>query len=159
MKPHWMLRVAWVTILLSAGTAHAAGVLYKKSVQAPVDEVYEALHEALEAHRMWVVFEADIGANIARFRDQWGEDYNRNGLEAIRVLVVCNGWYANRVGNEDPDMLALCPQRVTVIHRGGRTTVLFVRPTVVAGSSPAGKVLAEVEDAIVAAIDEATAGP
>jgi len=55
----------------------------------------------------------------------------------------------------DPSMLALCPQRLTIIHKQGVSTVLFVRPSQIAGDSPAKSVLAELEEEVIAAIREA----
>ena len=64
-------------------------------------------------------------------------------------------WYVNQVANLDPEMLALCPLRLTVTARDGVTRVRFVRPTAIAGDSPARPVLQEVETTIIAAIREA----
>ncbi len=146
----------WLVIGLLFGalaSARAYPALYKAETDAPLEQVYPRVHAALEAHRFFVVFEVDIGANLARFAERWGDDYNRNHLGGIRSLVVCNGWYANQVSNRDPDMLALCPMRLTLIERDGHTSVLFVRPTAAAAGSPALPVLREVEDTIIEAIE------
>lgn len=144
----WLL--AWV--LGSAAMAAEPGI-YRRELPAPVERVYPAVYQALEAARFWVVFEADILGNIARFKEDWGEDYNRAGLEAARVLVVCNGWFSNRVTGADPDLLALCPLRVGFYQRDGRTVVVFARPTVAAQGSPGLPVVAEVEQQVIGAID------
>lgn len=144
-------------VFVSTGAWSSSTGVYEKAVSAPLDRTYEAVYEALEEARFWVVYEIDMGANLARFADKWGEDYNRSGLEGIRVMVVCNGWQANRVANADPALLAFCPLRVTLIHREGETRVLFARPTRIAGDSPAGPVLQEVEQTIVEAIDAGAA--
>ena len=112
---------------------------------------------ALEEARFWVVFEVDLGGNLASFAERWGEDYNRNALSGIRSVVVCNGWYANQVGNADPDLLALCPLRVNLVEKDGVTRILFARPTVIAQGSPAIGVVKEIEDAIKAALEAAVA--
>ena len=82
-----------------------------------------------------------------------GDDYNRNKLDSIRSLIFCNGWYANRVGNADPKMLALCPMHITVTHKKGITSVLYVRPSQVAKDSPASKVATELEQDVVRIIN------
>ena len=81
------------------------------------------------------------------------DDYNRNKLDSIRSLIFCNGWYANRVGNADPKMLALCPMHITVTHKKGITSVLYVRPSQVAKDSPASKVATELEQDVVRIIN------
>ena len=86
------------------------------------------------------------------FAERWGEDLNRNALGGIRSIVVCNAWYANQVSNADPDLLALCPLRVSLVEKDGVTRVLFARPTVTAAGSPGIAVVEEVERAIEAAL-------
>ncbi len=49
-------------------------------------------------------------------------------------------------------MLGLCPLHLTLFEKDGKTTALFNRPTVIAGNSPAYKLLAEVERDVIAAI-------
>ena len=143
------------TVLLSTwlATAGAApGGIHKVEVRAPLDVTYKAVYTALEEARFWVVFEADIGRNIAGFAERWGEDYNRNGLEGMRSMVACNGWYANKVTNADPDLAALCPLRVSLVHKNGVSSILFVRPTVAAAGSPGLPVVQEVEDIVIKAL-------
>ena len=130
--------------------------VYVSEVQATLDSTYQAVFEALEEARFWVVFEADMGAQMARFADKWGNDYNRQGLDGIRTMVACNAWWTNRVANADPDMLAFCPLRVALTHKGGVTRVMFERPTLMAAGSPALPVMQEIEDELKAAVDSAT---
>jgi uncharacterized protein (DUF302 family) len=86
--------------------------------------------------------------------ERWGEDYNRNGLERIRSMVFCNAWWANRVANADPDMLALCPLHLSLTHKDGETTVVFLRPDVIARGSAAEAVSKELTELVVAAIEQ-----
>jgi uncharacterized protein (DUF302 family) len=148
----------WITlavILLSASIAQATDPVFRISREAPLQETYDKVYRELETNRFFVVFEADIGRNISRFAEKWGEDYNRSGLEGIRAMVVCNAWYTNQVANRDPDMLALCPLSVTLIHKNGVTTALFARPTITAAGSEAEPVLREVETEIVRTLEKA----
>jgi uncharacterized protein (DUF302 family) len=142
-------------LLLLAPQAYAQSSVFQASASLPLDEAYQRVYQALEKNRFWVVFEANIGKNIAGFADKWGEDYNRQQLEGIRSMVFCNGWYANQVSNKDPAMLALCPMRLTLIHKDGQSTVLFARPTVIAINSPAHGVLQELEDEVIASLNAA----
>ena len=69
-------------------------------------------------------------------------------------MVFCNGWYANKVSNLDPDMLGFCPLHLSLIERDGETTVLFNRPSVIAKDSPAKDVFIEIESEVIEAIDK-----
>lgn len=129
--------------------------IIKKTANLTLDEAYTLVYQELEERNFYVVFETNIGKNISRFAEKWGDDYNRNNLSGIRSIVFCNGWYANKVGNADPDMLALCPMRLSVIEQDGKATVLFVRPTVIGKNSPALPVLEEIEKTVVDAINSA----
>lgn len=140
-------------VMFSMQSSMAADTVFKLTLDAPADEVYDKVYKALEAERFYVVFEPDIGKNIAGFAKRWGENYNRNGLTSLRSMVFCNGWYANEVSNRDPDMLGLCPLHVTVYGRDGNTSVLFNRPTVIAADSPALPVLQELEQTVIQALE------
>ena len=151
-----MIKIIGLLLMLMVVSAvEAEPVVYRQSVDRPLNTVYAKLYDALESRRLFVVFEPNIGENLAGFAERWGEDYNRSALEGIRSMVFCNAWYANQVSNRDPHMLALCPLSVTLIHKAGTTTALFVRPTAAARGSPAEAVLREVEGEVIAAIEEA----
>ncbi len=149
----------FAALLLLFALPLQAGQSTIRSVEAraPVDAVYKALYRELEARRLFVVFEADIGGTLAGMAERLGEDYNRNHLEAVRSLVVCNAWYANKVSNLDPEMLALCPLRLTVVHKAGMTRILFAPPSVHAAGSPALPVIREIEGKVVEAMQAAVA--
>jgi len=149
-----MKRQLWAVLLLVLPlcvSAAPAGVL-RLDARAPMMETYKAVTAALEGARFWVVYEVDLGSNLAGFAERWGEDLNRNKLDEIRSIVVCNAWYANQVSNADPDLLALCPLRVNLVEKDGVTRVLFARPTVIAEGSPGMAVVQEIEDVISKAL-------
>ena len=128
--------------------------VYKHQINKPVSEVYDSIYKSLEDARFFVVFEPNIGANLTRFAEKWGADYNKNKLTEIRSMVFCNGWYANQVSNQDPDMLGFCPLHISLIEKEGRTTVLFNRPSVMTGNSPAQALLRKIELEVIAAIEK-----
>lgn len=136
-----------------------APAILRLDAKAPLERTYQAVSTALEEARFWVVFEADLGASMAGFAERWGEDLNRNALDGIRSIVVCNAWYANQVSNLDPDMLALCPLHVTLYARDNATRIVFIRPGHVGEGSKAQALLLELEDAVAAAIETAIAPP
>jgi len=128
--------------------------VYIQQVNKPVSAVYDKLYKSLEDANFYVVFEPDIGKNLAHFSEKWGDDYNRNKLSVIRSMVFCNGWYANKVSNLDPNMLGFCPLHLTLIERDGKTTVLFNRPGVMAKNSPAKALLGTIEGEVIEAIQK-----
>lgn len=149
----------WLFAALLAMTGSLTGLaqatppgIHKVTVQAPIQATYDAVYAALEEARFWVVFEANILKNISRFEAKWGEDFNQNKLDAIRSLAVCNGWFANQVGNSDPDLLALCPLRLSLIHKDGVTSVLFAKPSMAAAGSPGIATVRTIEQQIIEAI-------
>lgn len=133
--------------------AEESDYIFEYSVEKPIDEVYQNVYKSLEESRFYVIFEANIGKNLARNAERWGEDYNRNKFEDVRSMIICNPYYANQVMNLDPKMMAMCPLNVTILHKQGITTVLFERLAVIAAGSPAEDILWEVENTIVSAIE------
>lgn len=154
-------RFALVLLMLSVSGVYAEQnadlgnpAVYRQQVNKPVVKVYDQLYKSLEDARFFVVFEPNIGSNLARFSEKWGDDYNRNNITEIRSMIFCNAWYANKVSNLDPDMLGFCPLHLTLIEREGKTTVLFTRPGVIAKNSPAQEVLLKIESEVIEAIQQ-----
>lgn len=144
--------IIFAMMFVSLNVAVAESGVYKQTVNQPMEKVYPAIYKALEDARFYVVFEPFISKNISRFAEKWGEDYNQNKLDGIRSMVFCNGWYANKVSNVDPDMLALCPLSLSLYEKSENTTIVFARPTVFGGQSKAKSVLQEIEEAVTSAI-------
>lgn len=143
----------WTLLGMNYACLAEQNSVYKAEVKADFDVTYKKVYTALENNRFFVVFEPDIGANLANFGTKW-KDYNLNKLNRIKSMVFCNGWYANQVSNADPDMLALCPLHITMTHKGGITKVLFVRPDVVAKGSKAEGVAKDLTEDVIKAINE-----
>ena len=110
--------------------------VYSQQVNKPLSGVYDKVYKVWKM-LVFLWFLSPISEPIFGFAEKWGDDYNRNKLTEIRSMVFCNGWYANKVSNLDPDMLGFCPLHLTLIEREGKTTVLFNRPSVMAQNSPA----------------------
>jgi len=145
-----------VTTLFTALLAHADDrqAIFTAEKKADFETTYKAVYKSLEDNKFFVVLEPDIGANLKRFGKKWGDDYNQNTIERIKSMVFCNGWYANKVSNVDPDMLALCPLHITMTHKQGITKVLFVRPDFVAKGSKSETVATEITEAVIEAIQQ-----
>jgi hypothetical protein len=155
-----MIKIIGVVILVLGGAisnicadTEIRGV-YSQTVNKPVSAVYDEVYKSLEDARFFVVFEPNIGANLTRFSKKWGDEYNQNNLSEIRSMVFCNGWYANKVSNQDPNMLGFCPLHLTLIERDGKTTVLFNRPSVIAQHSPAKVLLMKIESEVIGAVQK-----
>ena len=134
-----------------------SGNIFSMQVAKAGEEVYPAVYKSLEASRFYVIFEANIGKNLARNAERWGEDYNRNNFDMVKSMIICNPYFANQVLNLDPEMMALCPLTVTVLSARGNSTVLFQRLTPIARDSAAADVLWEVENTVITAIENALA--
>lgn len=146
------VRSILLILCISFSLAHADSNIFAYSSDEPITEVYDRVYRSLEDAHFYVVFEPNIGKNLSKFAERWGDEYNRSKLSTIRSMVFCNGWYANQVSNRDPGMLALCPLHMTLIEKDGGTTALFARPAVIAADSPAIDILAELESEVIAAI-------
>lgn len=146
--------IASLICISAAVASDASDGVYRQQVDKPLTEVYDKVYKSLEDARFFVVFEPDIGKNLANFSEKWGDDYNQNQLAAIRSMVFCNGWYANKVSNLDPDMLGFCPLHISLIEKDSHTTVLFNRPSVIAKNSPASELFLRIEKEVIEAIQK-----
>ena len=147
--------IPFLLFLLSFSLSASGGpdAIYEKNTTQDIETFYPRLYKSLESSGFYVIFEANIGKNLARNAEKWGEEYNRRGFEAVRSMVICNPYYANQVLNLDPRLMALCPLTVTVLYREGQSTVLFERLTPLAVGSNAEDILWEVENTIISAIE------
>jgi len=156
-----MIKKMIILFLMFASSYVIAGdeqsAIYSISVEKPGAEVYQAVYKSLEESRFYVIFEANIGKNLARNAERWGDEYNKNKFEFVKSMVVCNPYYTNQVMNLDPEMMSLCPLNITVMSKTGKSTVLFEKLTPVAKGSPAEDVLWEIENTIITAIENAVA--
>lgn len=67
-------------MLLTLAARVASSSLHRVRIAVDVGDVYRTLYRELEACRLFVVFEADIGGTLAGMAERLGEDYNHNGL-------------------------------------------------------------------------------
>ncbi|MCP4598658.1 DUF302 domain-containing protein [Neptuniibacter sp.] len=146
-----ILTLCFVTVLVQASP------VLKLKLEGDFSSNYDKVSQALENKRFYVVFEPNIGGSISNFKERWGDDYNRNGFEEIRSLVFCNPWYVNQVINKDPEMAALCPLSVTLLHKQNTTQLMFLRPSQLKPDSPAQDILQELESDIEKALRESGA--
>ena len=146
-------RLVLLFFIVNASTVYAQNdAVFKITIDKALEKVYTSVYESLEEARFFVVFEPDIGSNLARFSERWGDDYNKNDLTALRSMVFCNAWYANKVSNLDPDLLGLCPLHISLYEKQGVTTILFNRPSTISKNSPAHALIKEIEEQVIEAI-------
>ena len=151
-------KIIILILMLFSSFIHAGedqSAIFSVSAERPGEEVYQSVYKSLEESRFYVIFEANIGKNLARNAERWGDEYNRNKFEFVKSMVVCNPYYTNQVMNLEPEMMALCPLTVTVMHKEGSSTVLFRKLTPTGKGSRAEDVLWEVENTIITAIENA----
>jgi uncharacterized protein (DUF302 family) len=146
-----------IVISLMAVADEDQNAIFSISLERPGEEVYQSVYKSLEESRFYVIFEANIGKNLARNAERWGDDYNKNRFEMVKSMVICNPYYTNQVMNLDPNMMSLCPLNITVLFKQGISTVLFEKLTPLAKGSPAEDVLWEIENTIITAIENALA--
>ena len=146
-----LLRFSLLTVLLFINTTVWAGSssVFTLTVDKPISRVYANMKASIEKSRFYLFYEMNIGKNLAHFSKNWGANYNRNNLTAIRSIIFCNGSYANQVSNKDPKMLALCPLHMTLIEKNGKTSVFFTRPTVISKGSPAHYLFVKLEKDVI----------
>ena len=147
------INVFLILISLVSSSWASSPMVYERQTNSSLEKTYNGVFTSLENNGYYVIFEPNIGKNLEHFKTRWGKDYNVNKLEGIRSMIFCNASYANQVGNADPHMLALCPLHITLIHKAGVTTILFVRPGLVATGSPAEKIALELEQDVIRAIE------
>ena len=155
-----MNRLAWLVCILalacSTARAELASVMHWATGQN-LEMTYNNVYKSLESNSFYVVFEPNIGNNLAGFAERWGEDYNRSQLGGIRAMVFCNAWYTNQISNLEPRLLATCPLHLTLYREGDETHVVFLRPTVAGAGSKAGALLQELETEVSTAVEQGLA--
>ena len=129
--------------------------VYKLSVNQKRDVVYKKLLQSLDENHLVVVSEINI---LQKFKKvglpkMFGDEFNTNNLTAIKAIIACNGYFGNYISNADSAMLALCPIRITVIERNGKTMILYVKPTAVSGNSKANKIIQKLENKVISSIN------
>ena len=144
-------------LLLTLSLSLWADAVYTKHYDAPIEKVYPKLIASFDSAYLIVISEIDILEKFkeAGLPDSFGKNFNTNNLTAIKTIIACNGWFGNAVANSDPEMMAFCPIRVTLIEKEGKTSIMYVRPTVAPKDSKAYPVLQELEQKVIKAIEEA----
>lgn len=149
-----MRKLTFILLFLSVlgAPVQANDALYTRVLHGDFERIYRDIYMGLEKQQFHVVYEAYISNALAKHAAEWGPEYNKNGIEVVRSMVICSPWYANRLLNEDPHMIAVCPINVTLTYKSGTATVLFKKLEVIGTGSPALGVLREMDDKIIGVI-------
>lgn len=83
----------------TANSESAQAPIYDVTVDGDVEASIVSLKQALKAEGFGVLFEANIGASLAKNAERWGDDYNRSQLDPIRSILLCHPKYANQASN------------------------------------------------------------
>ena len=143
-----------LTLLLMLTPLMADGV-YKLTLSEKSTTVYTKLLKSLDENHLIVVSEIDILGKFkkAGLPKKFGKEFNTNNLTAIKAVIACNGYFGNYIANADANMMGLCPVRITLVEKNGKTTILFVKPTSVSGKSKANAMIAKLEAKVISAIN------
>ena len=122
--------------------------MYKLTLNQKSAVVYPKLLASLDEIYLKIVSEIDILEKFkhAGLPKRFGKDFNTNNLTSIKAIIACNGYFGNAIANSDPSMMGLCPVRLTVIEKDGKTTILFVRPSLIAAGSKAEAIAKKLEE-------------
>ncbi len=141
--------------ILFSTSLFASSAIYKVLVKKDFRSALHSIKKTLEDQNLYIISKADISGTLARMKGKLGKDYNKRGYEVAKSIIFCNPFYANDVMNADPDMMALCPLKIMLMTKKGKTTALFVLPSKLAKGSPAKKILVEVENRVKKALKKA----
>ncbi len=126
-------------------------MLYTRHASGSVKDILSRLEQAAVHHRFGVLNTIDLKAKMV----EKGVPFDRECI----IVEVCNPQQAKKVLEQNPVISTSLPCRISIYEDAGRVTVATVKPTVLLDMYPNAESLAsvarEVEDTIVAIIDEA----
>jgi len=136
-------------------TSLLASEIYKKEISLPIEKYYPKLKKAIRANHMNILYELDLLKKFKKsgYAKRFGKDFNKNHLKAVKTLLLCNGYVGNQISNIDPDMMALCPIRLTVISMASGTQVVFIKSDDLAKSRKVQRLLATLDEILIHTID------
>lgn len=86
-----------------------------------VDEVCQAMEEAVPAHKFGIVGIHDLKATMAKKGVEFSNE--------VRVFEICNPMKAKSVLEVDMDLASALPCRISVYQDGGVTKIGMINPT------------------------------
>lgn len=144
-----------VIMIIGLSLSLCAQSVYTKTFDESMDVLYPKVMASFKKAHLMVASEINI---LEKFKEaglpkKFGENFNTNNLTAIKAIIACNGWFGNEVANTDPEMMAFCPVRVTLVEKEGKTSVMYVRASVAPKDSKAYEILQKLEAKVISAIE------
>ena len=141
--------------LLLLGSLLQANEIYTKTITKPFSVYFPELKKSIEKNHMGIIYEFDLVERFKKkgFDKKFGDAFNKNGLDKIVTLLICNGYVGNQVSNIDPNMMALCPIKITVIKKGAQTTITFLKYQNVTQNKEIKELLSTLHKIVINTID------
>ncbi len=128
-------------------------MLYRVTTAKDLETTSTALQEAVARHHFGVLHVHDLTQTMARKGVEFGR--------ACRVFEICNPHQAKRVLEQHIEIATALPCRIAVYEEDGGITLATLRPSLMLSmfgpQAELQRVAVEVEEAIVAIMDEAAA--
>lgn len=125
-------------------------MLYIRESNKSIEEVGAALERAAKERQFGIM----TIHNLRETMQKKGVEFNRD----LRIYEVCNPQQAKRVLEAEPTISTALPCRISVYRADGKTKLATIRPTVQLAMferKDLEQIAKEVEDAIIAIMDEA----
>ena len=144
-----------IIFVLLLATSLFGNEVFKLTIDKNINKIYPQLINALENSHLIVVSEIDILDKFkhAGLPKKFGKEFNTSELTAIKAIIACNGFYGNYISNADPEMMAICPIRITIIEKDGKTTLLFIKPSHLAKDSKALNIVLKLENKVISVLN------
>ena len=152
-----MKKILLVCIFSISLWATSSTNVYKVTYNSSMDTIEKNLLNHFKSSKLVVPWKMDILEEFKKkgLDKKFGKKFNTSNLTSVRTIVACNGKFGNMIMNTDPDMMAYCPIRLTLVEKDGKTTVLFVRPSSAPRDSKAYKILVKLEKKVIKDIEDA----
>ena len=150
----WRMK-RFVLILMFFSNILFANEIYTKEIDLPIEKYYPKLQEAIKTNHMNILYELNLLEKFkkAGYAKRFGKDFNKNHLKAVKTVLICNGYVGNLISNIDPDMMTLCPLRLTLISRAWGTKVVFLKSSHLAASKKVKQLLSTLDDILIHTIN------
>lgn len=132
-----------------------ASDFYTKVVHDSFDNYYPKLQKSIKDNHMNVLYELKLIEQFKKkgYAKKFGKDFNKNDIDEVVTLLICNGYVGNQVSNIDPAMMALCPIKLTIIKQGRKLTVTFLRHDSVKANPKVKELLTTLDKILIHTID------
>ena len=148
-------RIIAAAALVLAVSSAASESVYTKVIDENYDSYMPKFKIALKANHMNVVSELDLMERFSKVKgaEKYRGGFEKQGITKVTSLVTCIGLVGLQVAAAEPDMMALCPVRITVMAKGDKTVVTFIRNQYVAKGTAVEDTVARLDNAIIDTVE------